>query len=104
MSPIKAIRACLRDILCWARGREVVLWTRESIFLSQISLIMHPAERIRIVPAAKTSISPISGLPPVASHRAQLTGHQSSNMPTGLFKRVMLVMLVNRVVNGFIPE
>jgi hypothetical protein len=71
-----------------ARGRCAVRLTCPSMFLSMISFMAQPADRINTVPTIKTNSSVLSGNPPLASHKAHNVGHNNSNMPIGLFNRI----------------
>ena len=68
-----------------ARGRFFVLTIFESIFLSIISLMIHPAERIIKDPKANKTKSCISTFPSEAIINAQKVGNINSHIPVGLF-------------------
>ena len=52
------------------------------------SLIAQPAERMRIVPSVKMTMSDADGAPSAASHSADSVGQSRSAMPIGLSRRM----------------
>ena len=53
-----------------------------------MSLMTHPHERMRKVPATNAARIPAAGAPPAAIHNAASVGHSSSAVPMGLSSRM----------------
>jgi len=73
----KITHASVRVSLWLGRGLVFVLATFPSRFLSQISLITHPADRTTILPSTTMTICQILGLPLVLIKRAISAGQSS---------------------------
>ena len=69
--------ASLREIFPETRGLSRVRFTSPSNFRSARSLIMHPADRVSMVPSVKTTSRPHGGMPSEAIHKAAKVGHNS---------------------------
>ena len=96
-SPIKervikiTIDSC-KDIDLSAKGLDLVLSTWLSIFLSKMSLITHPADRIIKAPKInfirRKIFCVISSIDEHALIRPQKHGYKSNIDPIGLFNRI----------------
>ena len=80
----KQIKADFELISLLAKGLELVLLTFLSKFLSKISLIMHPADRITKAPQVKINNKRSCNSPSLAINKAVKTGQSKRKKPAGL--------------------
>ncbi len=86
----RKINACCSVISPFARGLDFVRSTWESRSLSHMSLIMHPADRIKIAPKKKSpAIFIVSKVTSLARKIDHNDGNSKSHIPIGRSIRVI---------------
>ena len=81
-------KAFLTEIVLFAKGLNLVLFTCGSKSLSARSFITQPADRARIVPIVKTKKRWKPGQPAEHTQRAQRVGQSRRKIPIGRFSLV----------------
>ena len=84
---INRIKAVIRFTFPEVSGRVFVRWTFLSIFMSQRSLIMHPAPLVKMAPATIKLTRFFEGGAEGVSHRDHPAGINKMSLPLGLFQR-----------------